>query len=75
MAWKVCIRALAEKQGIDTIYKLQKFLDLPFYSSAKSMWNSDKWTRIDLGTLELVCEKFDCAAGDVIKDVPEKKKK
>ncbi|MFP5265578.1 MAG: helix-turn-helix domain-containing protein [Blastocatellia bacterium] len=59
------IRELAEPVGINNPYELAKRTGMP-YESCRLIW-SEKTRRIDLGTIEKLCEVFGVIPGQLFK--------
>lgn len=65
------VRELAEKRGINNPLALSKRSGLA-YANCWKIWN-DQQTRIDLTTIDSLCEALDCKPGDFIVLVEGKK--
>jgi DNA-binding Xre family transcriptional regulator len=70
------VRELAEKRGITNPLALSKRSGLA-YANCWKIWH-DQQTRIDLTTIDRLCEALDCEPGDFlvyvkVKRIPSKK--
>ena len=66
----VRIKEVAEKHGVKNAYQLQKLTGfLP--SKAANLWKSD-WKLADLGTLNTLCNLFNCTPNDLLEFTPDK---
>ena len=62
------VRAMAEKRGMTTAYQLQLALKAPPSMAAK-LWKGE-FTRIDLATIDRLCELLKCRPNDLLKYEP-----
>lgn len=66
------VKEVAESNGITNAHQLQQSLGVaPMV--ARRLWKGEL-TKFDLGTLERLCEKFDCQPNDLMEYLPAKKK-
>ena len=65
------VRELAEKRGITNPLALSKRSGLA-YANCWKIWN-DQQTRIDLSTIDSLCNALECEPGDFIIRVKERK--
>jgi putative transcriptional regulator len=63
------VRAVAEKRGLTTAYQLQRALKAS-PSKAAQLWKGE-FTRVDLSTLNSLCETLRCKPGDLLKYEPD----
>jgi DNA-binding Xre family transcriptional regulator len=65
------IRQVAEANGINNAHQLQIALSVaPMV--ARRLWQG-KLTKFDLGTMERLCERFNCQPNDLMEYEPEQK--
>jgi DNA-binding Xre family transcriptional regulator len=62
------VREVAERRGLTTAYQLQKGLGVSPDVAAR-LWQGT-FTRLDLATLDRLCEFLKCAPGTLIKHKP-----
>jgi putative transcriptional regulator len=71
MTIKPHIKEIAEKRGVTTAYQLQKLLNIAPAVAAR-LWRGD-FQRVDLITLDRLCEALECELSDLLVRVPNKK--
>lgn len=68
----VKIQEAAKSAGITTAYQLQKFSGFPPGMAAR-IFKGD-WQRIDLSTLNTICNVLDCTPNDILEFVKDEEK-
>jgi DNA-binding Xre family transcriptional regulator len=58
------LRVVAERFGVTNGYQFEKFTGFSA-SMSYSLWQ-DKWKRVDMKTLNTLCNLFDCTPNDLI---------
>jgi putative transcriptional regulator len=72
MAIEVRLRELLERRGMaQTELQAQSRLG---YSTINALYHS-KTTRVEFSTLETLCEVLDCGVGEILRYVPEMRKR
>lgn len=66
---KVNIQAIAQKFDITNAYQLQNFTGF-FPDKASYVWKGE-WKRIDLNTLNTLCNVFKCTPNDILEFTPD----
>lgn len=64
------IKRAAKKAGITTAYQLQKLSGFPPAMSARVF--KGEWTRIDVSTLNTLCNTLKCTPNDILEFKPDK---
>jgi DNA-binding Xre family transcriptional regulator len=65
MRVEICIRDLAKRNGIESVYRLARRLNVTD-TRARQLWNSEDLTSISVKTIALICETFECTPNDFI---------
>ena len=71
MSVRFLLRELLEDRGM-TQTELQARTGLA-YSTVNDLYNN-KPQRVELATLDVLCEVLDCTVGDLLEHIPEKKR-
>lgn len=66
---KIVIKDAAKKVGITSSYQLQKAIGYDVSMSAR-LWKGE-WTRIDVKTLNRICNTLRCTPNDILQFRPD----
>lgn len=64
------LKEFAQNKGIRTAYQFQKLTGFAPAMAAR-LFNG-KWTRLDLATLNTICNLLECTPNDILKFTPDK---
>ena len=68
---EVTLKKAAKKAGITSSYQLQRATGFDV-SMAARLWR-EEWIRVDLNTLDMLCESLGCTPNDILRFRPSSK--